>query len=55
MDGTMHETAEDALNNVSFGRFNWPPNSPYLNPIENIWSILKKLIAAQNWTNDTLN
>jgi len=26
---------------------NWPPNSPYLNPIENLWAILKNRITAR--------
>jgi transposase len=29
----------------------WPVNSPDLNPIENVWSILKKKVYRYNYTN----
>ncbi len=30
------------LNNHGVGELDWPVNSPDLNPIENLWSIVKK-------------
>ena len=29
----------------------WPGNSPYLNPIENLWPRLKKLVALKKASN----
>ena len=26
----------------------WPPNSPYRNPIENLWKIVKDLLCHHN-------
>ena len=26
----------------------WPANSPYLNPIENVWGLMQKAIKRQN-------
>jgi transposase len=35
------------LNNKRINRMNWPPQSPDLNPIENLWKYIKDLIAKR--------
>ena len=35
-------------NNIKI--IDWPPYSPYLNPIENIWAIMKRKIAGKTFT-----
>ena len=39
-----------ATNNIQL--LDWPGNSPYLNPIENLWGILKRKIAARRPSNE---
>jgi hypothetical protein len=38
-------------NNVSLLQ-NWPPNSPDLNVIENVWTIMKRRVAAHKPTSE---
>jgi transposase len=35
------------LENKGIKRMSWPPQSPDLNPIENLWKYIKDLIAGQ--------
>ena len=49
---TAHATSDWVENNVPnwiptrLGRGEWPPNSPDLNPIENIWSVIKDALGS---------
>jgi transposase len=39
-------------NEIELKHLKWPSNSPDLNPIENIWAILKRKIARMNIANE---
>ncbi len=42
------------LNNIGVGVLDWPANSPELNPIENIWGIVKRKVRNKRPNADEL-
>ena len=38
----------------NLGLIDWPPNSPDLNPIENVWAYLKSKLSDQKYTKNQL-
>jgi transposase len=44
---------QTALHNTSIVAFDFPPYSPDLNPIENVWSKVKHAVGKRNVTNLT--
>lgn len=55
-DGARTHTTPDSIDSISNVCdliINWPPNSPDLNPIEMIWSLMDKTIGFFNPQNET--
>lgn len=54
-NATCHKSAHSMawMNKNGVDLLDWPPQSPDLNPIEHIWSILKKKIRRYSITNKT--
>lgn len=53
-DGAPCHTAKSIkifLKDKNIPLLDWPGNSPDLNPIENVWELLKKEVAKENITN----
>ena len=40
---------DDFLETENIQRMTWPPNSPDLNPIEHVWDMLGRQLAALAW------
>ena len=45
------KTVKTYLHQKEIPILEWPPNSPDLNPIENVWSTLKRLVYSKKNTN----
>ncbi|GFW22539.1 transposable element Tcb2 transposase [Trichonephila clavipes] len=50
-NATCHRTlaVQDCLDSESIQRLVWPPRSPDLNPIENVWDALGRQVAGRNY------
>ncbi|GFW96925.1 transposable element Tcb2 transposase [Trichonephila clavipes] len=50
-NATCHRTlaVQDCLDSEGIQRLVWPPRSPDLNPIENVWDALRRQVAGRNY------
>jgi transposase len=42
------KTVKKFIQENKIGMLNWPGNSPDMNPIENLWSMLKKRVGKMD-------